>query len=178
MSAAAAPDRIAVLGGAGSGKSALARELAGRLGLPPIHLDRLHYGPDWSPVAIDVFRDRLTRAMAGGRWIVDGSYLEVADLTLPEADLIVWLEQPMLLRMWRSWRKTRLHKDRPRADRPEGCAERFDGSYLRAIMSFGRLTPALDGAIRTAAPGATLLRLRGDRARARFLEAITGPRGG
>jgi multidrug resistance protein, MATE family len=172
----AALDRIAVMGGAGAGKSVLARELALRLDLPPIHLDRLRYAPAWRPVDVHVFRSRLSEAIHGGYWIADGSYPEVADLTLPEANLIVWLEQPMWLRIWRSWWKARTHEGHPRTDRPEGCRESFGWRYLREIVGFGRLTPALRDAIRAVAPGSTVLLLRGDRDLARFLEVIASPR--
>jgi adenylate kinase family enzyme len=40
------PQRVAVRGGTGSGKSTFARELARRLDVPHVELDALHHGPN------------------------------------------------------------------------------------------------------------------------------------
>jgi len=44
--------RIVVIGTTGARKSTLAASLAARLDLPPIELDALHWGPQWTPRAI------------------------------------------------------------------------------------------------------------------------------
>jgi hypothetical protein len=46
-------DRIAVIGCGGSGKSRLARELGGMLGITPVHLDGLYYDRAWKPLDIE-----------------------------------------------------------------------------------------------------------------------------
>ena len=89
--------RVVILGNSGSGKSRLARALGVRLGLPVVHLDPLYYGPDWAHGDAEVFRRRVRDALAGEAWIVDGAFLAlVGDLTLPRAELVVWLQQPCL----------------------------------------------------------------------------------
>ena len=168
-SAATAYRRVAILGGAGAGKSTLARQFGERLALPVIHLDRLMFDPGWTRVETLVARHRVSAALPPDGWIVEGSYPEVSDLTLPFADLIVWIEQPAWLRVLRAWGKTRLHSDTQRPDRPEGCPEAFGLNYLQAILRFGRWTPALEAAIRSAAPGASIRRLCGDGQVAGFL---------
>ncbi len=74
------PDRISVVGNTGSGKTTLAAELADMLGCPHIELDALHWGPDWTPQPVDIFRDRVRQATAGERWVVDGNYSRVRDI--------------------------------------------------------------------------------------------------
>jgi hypothetical protein len=144
---AAVVRRIAILGGAGSGKSTLARDMGYRLGVPVIHLDRLMYDPGWTRVATTVARGRLSNALPAEAWIVEGSYSEVSDLTLPKAELVVWIDQPTWLRAWRAWSKTRRHRDGPRSDRPDGCADAFDLHYLSEQNRTPGLTVALDGAV-------------------------------
>jgi adenylate kinase family enzyme len=166
--------RIAILGGAGAGKSTLARRIGDALGLPVAHLDRVVYGPGWTRLAVPMARERLAGMLAPGAWVVEGSYAELADLTLPRADLVIWLDQPAWLRLWRTWRKTRIHRGRPRADRPDGCDEGFDWAYALTVLRFGRWSPALEGRL-TEAAGRPPLRLRGDRAAARFAVGLLTP---
>lgn len=150
--------RIAILGGGGAGKSTLARKLGERLSLPVIHLDRLVFDPGWTRVSSDELRRRL-KAQLGDAWIVEGTYRAAAELTHPSADLILWLEAPAWLRVLRSWRKVQTHRGRPRADRPDGCEEGFDWTYLTTILTFGRWNAAMARQIERLAPEAPLLRL-------------------
>jgi len=168
---ALAPRRIMVLGGAGAGKSTLARTLGAHFGLPVIHLDRLRYDPGWTLVDPALFSDRLADVAATEAWVVDGTYGESRARLMPRAELILWLDQPAPLRLYRTWRKT-AHPERPRADRPDGCEEAFGWRYVRTILSFGRWTPRVDARLHAAAPEADIRCLRGDRGRARFLTEL------
>ena len=166
-----------ILGGAGSGKSTLARALGARLDLPVVHLDRLYYGPAWTPVAAEVFRERVAEALAGERWVVEGTYPDAAPISLPRADLVVWLERPALLRLWRAWRKTRRHRGQPRADRPDDCPERFGTRYAMTVLRFGVWTPAVEASVRNLARGAEVTCLRSDAEVRALVEGLTAKDG-
>jgi adenylate kinase family enzyme len=153
--------RIAILGGAGAGKSTLARQLGQALGLRVIHLDLLAFGPGWATRDVEAARADLAKALAPGAWIVEGTYGWASELTLPAADLVLWLDQPVWRRLFRAWRKTVVHRGRPRADRPDGCDEGFGWDYARMVFSFGAWTPELATAL-DAAAGPRACRLRGD----------------
>ena len=156
------------MGGAGAGKSTVARRLGEALDAPVIHLDRLLFGSGWTPVNTPTFRTRLAPLVAADAWVVDGTYGEVADLILGRADLTIWLDQPLWRRLWRSWRKTRIHRAAPRADRPDGCEERFGWAYVWQIISFGGWSKGLRERLQRASAG-PVVRLRGDRAVKWFL---------
>ncbi|PSN09965.1 adenylate kinase, partial [filamentous cyanobacterium CCP5] len=66
--------RIVVIGTSGSGKTTLARQIAQSLQVTHIELDALHWEPHWTPAAPEVFRERVTIALAGDRWVADGNY--------------------------------------------------------------------------------------------------------
>lgn len=99
-------ERINVTGTSCSGKTTLARRVAGRLGLPCVELDALFWGPDWTPVPVETFRERVAGAAAGDRWVIDGTYSSVRDLTWGRTDTVVWLDYPMHLVLARWARRT------------------------------------------------------------------------
>jgi hypothetical protein len=94
--------RINVIGNSNAGKTTLARAIAARLGVPHVELDALYWGPGWTAVPTDTFRQRVTDALAGPAWVVDGGYQVARDITWARVDTIVWLDYPLrvVLRRW------------------------------------------------------------------------------
>src|SRR4051812_10039368 len=94
--------RIIVVGCQGSGKTSLSRNLGRKLGLPVVHLDVLYWRPGWKASDTASFRTRVADAIAGDRWVVDGSFSGLAfDLTLARADTLVVIDRPRCLCQWR-----------------------------------------------------------------------------
>jgi adenylate kinase family enzyme len=100
----ARPQRILVNGSAGAGKTTLARALAERLGLPHTELDSLFHGPGWTPRP--EFVEDVRSLVAGRRWITEWQYDAARPLLLEGCDLIVWLDLPRRVSMWRVTRRT------------------------------------------------------------------------
>jgi hypothetical protein len=98
--------RINVVGTSCSGKTTLARAIADRLAIPHVELDALYWAPDWAPVPDDVFLKRVTRAVQAERWVVDGGYSVVRDITWRRVDTVVWLDYPLGTVLWRWARRT------------------------------------------------------------------------
>ena len=86
--------KINVVGTSGSGKSTLARQLAERLGVPYIEMDRLYWRPEWQGTPDDAFLARLeqTLAEAGEGWVLDGNYSRTQPIKWREVDYILWLD--------------------------------------------------------------------------------------
>jgi hypothetical protein len=133
----------------------------------------LVFGPGWTRRGAEALREDLAEALEPGAWIVEGTYAEASALTLPRADLVLWLDQPAWLRMFRAWRKTVDHRGRPRADRPDGCAEGFGWRYAWMVLSFGAWSSGLAARLEAAA-GDRVRRLRGDSAVRRLLNEMAG----
>lgn len=93
--------RVAVVGTSGSGKTTLARHLARRLDVPHVELDALHWEPNWTEAPREVLRERVSRALEGDAWVVDGNYSIVRDIVWTRADSVVWLDYSLPVIMWR-----------------------------------------------------------------------------
>lgn len=116
MSGDIAPGKnIVVIGPSCAGKSTLARELAGRLGLRYVELDALSWEPGWRSAPVEVFRGRVASATEGDGWAADGNYGVARDLLWPRVHTIIWLDfslrvvmRRMVRRTWRRWRSQEL----------------------------------------------------------------------
>jgi adenylate kinase family enzyme len=99
--------RIAITGPSGSGKTSLATELARTAGLRHVEIDALHHGPNWESCGSDVLRERVLAATEGDGWVADSTYhTMLGTLVSDRADLLVWLDLPIPLVMWRLLHRT------------------------------------------------------------------------
>ncbi|MEB3180058.1 MAG: adenylate kinase [Nostocaceae cyanobacterium] len=102
--------RISVVGTSGSGKTTLASQIAERLAIPHVELDYLHWEPNWVEVPDEVMRERVSLALGGEFWVVDGNYSIVRDIVWGRADTVVWLDYSLTVIMsrllWRTFARS------------------------------------------------------------------------
>ncbi len=84
--------RITVVGTCGSGKTTVAKSLAGLLGVPHVELDALFWRSQWGEATDPELRAAVSEAAAGDAWVIDGNYSRVRDLIWARADTVVWLD--------------------------------------------------------------------------------------
>lgn len=98
-----------ITGSSSAGKTTLGGRLSERLGVPFFELDALHWEPDWTPAADDVFRTRVEDALAGAGdgWVIDGNYEgKLGDSLWRQADTVVFLDLPLWVIVTRIVRRT------------------------------------------------------------------------
>jgi adenylate kinase family enzyme len=118
--------RIVVVGTSCSGKTTLSGKLATALGREHVELDRLHWGPNWTPY--DDFTERVVKAIAAETWVVEGNYSKVRDAVWQRATAVVWLNYPFPLVFYRALSRTieRIVEQRPLyADNRESLRKAF-----------------------------------------------------
>lgn len=132
------PRRVTIIGGPGSGKSTLATQVGEILGLSVIHLDRLHWAPGW------VFRDtadvrpELLDLYAREAWVIEGNYSDTWDARRARSDMIIMLDVPTWLRMWRVLRRSVRNYGKPRPEMAEGCPEQISFGFYRFVLGYAR----------------------------------------
>lgn len=93
--------RIVVVGISGTGKTTLATRISERLGILHIEMDSLHWRRCWTEAPLEELRQRVTQAVQAPGWVLDGNYSKVRDLVWSKAVLLVWLDYPLSLTLWR-----------------------------------------------------------------------------
>ena len=174
------PTRIVVVGSSGAGKTALARRLAARLGVPHVELDALHFAEDWLEVPGAVFAERIGVATASAGWVVDGNYSAVTQgLVWPRAHVVVWLDYPFRTCAWRllrrtfgrSWRREELWHGNRESWRMSFASR--DSILLWLLRSFRRRRRQFEAAMRDAAHAhLTFVRLRSPREAEQWLVTV------
>jgi adenylate kinase family enzyme len=160
--------RIILLGCAGSGKTRFSRELAARLNAPVICLDAM-----WNPHDVDAmsgFRAKMAELHDGEAWISDGNFADATfDIRLPRATLIVWLERPRLLCLWRAFVRVF------RSGEPHKISDVTD--VLTFIWRFNRISrPKIERNRLAYGPDVPVVTLRGGKATAAFLSSVSNQR--
>ena len=100
------PYGINVVGSTGSGKTTFARMLAARLDIPHVELDSLHWQPNWVAAPKAVFHERIRAALSVEQWVVDGNYSAARAIVWERANVIVWLDYPLRLILYRLAKRT------------------------------------------------------------------------
>lgn len=121
--------RVVVVGSTGSGKTTLARQLSRLLDVSHTELDSLNWENDWTSAPTDVFRQRVQDALKGDTWVVDGNYRAVRDLVWPRATVLIWLDYPLRVLIWRLLQRT-LKRTLRKEELWNGNSERFITQFL------------------------------------------------
>ena len=98
--------RIMVYGVTGSGKTTLARKIGEATGLPWHSVDDLTWDPGWVQVPAEIQRGRIETICDQPSWVLDTAYGTWRDIPLAKVQLIVALDYPRWLSLFRLTRRT------------------------------------------------------------------------
>lgn len=161
-----------MVGSGSAGKSTFARELAAIVGVPLIHLDRHFWGPGWTPTPREVWRARVRELAARPAWVMDGNYGGTVELRVARAHVVILLDLPRRVCLWRIVRRRLTARRRSRPDLPDGLPDRLTGEFVRWVWRYPhegrvRLTTKLE-----AGPHVPVRALRTSREVAGFLSEV------
>lgn len=138
-------ERVVVVGTSCSGKTTLARQLAGALGAPHVELDGIHWMSGWRERSVDEVRRMAVEAAGAERWVMDGNYSAVRDIVWGRATTVVWLNYPFRVVLWRALTRTTrrvVTQEELFSGNREGFRQSFlsrDSIILWAITSYRRV---------------------------------------
>lgn len=98
------PRRFAVAGPAGAGKSTLAEQLSGLLGLPFTMFETFYHAPGWT--VHETWREDVLAYVAGPEWAIEWQGEEVREALTARTQVLVWLDHPLALTMTRTLVRT------------------------------------------------------------------------
>jgi hypothetical protein len=98
------PRRFAVAGPAGAGKSTLAEQLSGLLGLPFVQFESFYHAPGWT--VRETWREDVLAYVAGPEWAIEWQGEEVREALTARTQVLVWLDHPLALTMTRTFVRT------------------------------------------------------------------------
>ena len=88
--------RTLVIGNSGSGKSRLAERLGALIDAPVFDLDLIHWVDDGfgAKQEEEVARQKVANLTAAERWVIEGVYGWLAEVAIPRATALIWLDIP------------------------------------------------------------------------------------
>jgi adenylate kinase family enzyme len=134
-------NRIMVIGvSAGVGKSTLAMKLGKLLKLPVYHLDTYFWKPGWIEATNEEFSNAQEKLVGKEKWIIEGNYTKTIHLRELHCDTIIYLEQSLLVCLYRVVKRFLKNIGKTRPDMTNGCKEKLDWVFIKFIITtyYGR----------------------------------------
>lgn len=128
--------KILIVGCGGAGKSTLARIMGEKFNLPVVHLDKIHWLPNWQERPKEEFDQLLHNELIKDSWIIDGNYTRTFEKRIRYADLCIFLDYPIELCIQSVLERVEKYKNTSRPDMTEGCPEQVDDEFMEWIKNY------------------------------------------
>jgi hypothetical protein len=168
--------RIAIIGNAGGGKSALARKLGNALNISVYQFDDLQWQPGWTRTPEKEIHNAHSKWLAEPKWIIDGwGSWDILDKRFLAADTIIFVDFHIAVHYW--WAAKRqlkavlnLNSGWP----PEGChALPVTGRLIKLIWKIHKeIRPQLVELIYQHASEAQIVHLKSPREMKEYLHKL------
>lgn len=127
--------KIAIFGNAGSGKTTLALQIKDALQLPLYHLDQYYWLPNWERGSFEKFQDAHHELCKKEVWILEGSYHKLLPERIEHADVVIFLDMPRYLCLWRVFKQSIVHWTKVIPGNPAQCKQfLFTFKFLEFIQ--------------------------------------------
>jgi adenylate kinase family enzyme len=130
--------RVLVMGCSGSGKSTFGRQLADKLRLPFVPIDRIYWQPGWREPKPEDFSAMMTIEAEKPAWVIDGNFLNdgASLLRRERADTVCFFDLPRSICMLGVIRRSVTGYGVVRSEMAPGCPEQVDLAFWRYVWTF------------------------------------------
>jgi len=132
--------KIAIIGYSGCGKSTLAHDLAEQFQVDVLHLDTVHFLPNWVERETNDEQQIVNDFLNNHEdWVIDGNYSKLSyERRMEEADQIIMLLFNRFNCLYRVTHRYHKYKNTTRPDMATGCNEKLDREFITWILWKGR----------------------------------------
>ena len=165
--------KVLVIGSGGAGKSTFSRRLGELTGIEVIHLDKIHWRPNWTEPSKEEWREIVENSLRGEAWIMDGNYSGTIEMRIAASDTVIFLDLPRVVCVYRILKRVALSYGKTRPDMAEGCREQFDWKFIKWVWDYAtRSKPKIENLLEKYQNEKTIIRLRSKREVEEFLAKL------
>lgn len=125
------PQRIAIIGLPGSGKSTFANKLGNIFDIPVYHLDKHMWAGSGKKRDKNEFLSIQKEMVEKELWIIEGCSISTLEMRFSQADTVIYFQLPRLTCLWRVFKRLFI---RDKSD--TGCANVVNLKLLKYIWNF------------------------------------------
>ncbi len=128
-------ERICIIGGSGTGKTTLAKNLGKELNIPVYHIDGIHHLKNWE-IRDKEERDKIIlEKILEDKWVIDGTYRSTLNQRFERADYIIYLDYSTLAQLKGVLTRYIKNKGKEKEEIP-GCKEKLSFEFLKFVINW------------------------------------------
>ena len=129
--------KIAIIGGPGTGKSTLAKNLGKEMKLPVYHIDGIHHLKNWEIRPTQERDAIISEKVKEPKWIIDGTYKATLEERVINADLVIFLDYSTIAKLKGILSRYFKNKGQEKPEIP-GCKEKMDWEFIQLTMKWNK----------------------------------------
>jgi len=128
--------RILIIGGSGSGKTTLARKIGAAVNNPVHHLDSLIFFDNWKTHPKARILIGIDKIIGADNWVFEGSFAPAFDRQLARATMVVFLDIPTHIRVWRAVARSLRNYGKSLPEHSEDCKMAPSWWHIRLVVNY------------------------------------------
>lgn len=93
-------NKIVIIGGPGTGKTTLAKDLSSILKIDFYSLDEIRFKKDWQPRKKSDINKKISYIFSQKKWIIEGNHFQNLEIILDQCDLVIFLDFHLSLQLF------------------------------------------------------------------------------